>query len=106
MSQASTEYEPKFPQAHALLLDVYGNAMKSSGEESVVWCERFKALTKGWEVLKGDGLLPPLFTKSFWEDVRDVMGRVHEGLDLRKLTEQQQMMTFGAANLQSAFGGR
>ncbi|MEX0909836.1 MAG: hypothetical protein WDZ75_00915 [Candidatus Paceibacterota bacterium] len=105
MTQADTQYNPKFPHAHALLLDVYGNAIKSTGEESVVWCERFLALAKGWEALKGDGLLPLLFTQNFWEDVRDVMRRIHDDLNLNELTEQQKYMTFGVANLRTSFGG-
>jgi hypothetical protein len=103
---AEASYEPRFPEAHKLLLDVYGNAMKSDPEASIVWCERLKALTKGWEALKTDGLLPSLFLRQFGEDVRDVAGQVHKDLDLSKLTEQQSLMSFGIANLGSSFGGR
>lgn len=103
---AEKTYEPWFPETHKLLLDVYGNAMKSDPEASAVWCERFKAVTHGWDALKKDGLFPELFLRHFWEDVRDVAGQVHKDLDLRELTEQQSLMSFGIANLQSSFGGR
>lgn len=106
MKQAETQYKPKFPRAHGLLLEVYGNAMKSSDKENVVWCGRFKGLTKGWEILKEDGLLPPLFTDNFWEDVQDVMGQVHGDPNLGTLTEQQELMTFGISNLRNSFGGQ
>jgi len=106
MSESNVPYKPKFPHAHSLLLNVYSNVLKSRGDETVAWCERFKGLCKGWETLKDDGALPPLFTQNFWEDVRDVMGRAQEGIVLSELTEQQKMMTFAAANLQMSFGSR
>lgn len=105
MSQTQIAYEPKFPEAHALLLGVYKQAMWSEGEESVVWCERFKALSKSLEALRRDGVLPPLFTKHFWADVKDVMVTVHKNLDLSKLTEGQAVLTFGINTLQTTFGG-
>lgn len=105
MNQASDQYQPKFPRAYKLLLNVYETAMKSSDEESALWCERFKAIVRGWEALKEDELLPPFFINNFWEDVQDVMGRVNVEIDINKLNGQQQLMTFAIANLRVSFGG-
>lgn len=105
MNEESVQYQPKFPRAHMLLLNAYGTALKSTSEESVLWCERFKAIVRGWEALKGDGLLPPLFTENFWEDVEDVMKRIHHDINLNKLSGQQQLMPFAIANLRVSFGG-
>lgn len=87
------------------MLNVYETAMKSSGKESVLWCERFKAVVRGWEALKEDELLPPFFTNNFWEDVQDVIGRIHTNIDPDKLNGQQQLMIFAIANLRDSFGG-
>lgn len=106
MSQSLDQYVPRFPHAHALLLEVYKNAMKCRGNEGVIWCERFASLKTSWEVLKDEGLLPPLFTEHFWEDVQNVMIRISEDVAQKKLTERQNVMTFAIASLRNSFGGQ
>lgn len=104
MPDTKQTYAPKFPQSHELLLEVYRGLMTAKPEDVAVWAERFKAHKHTLEHLKEDGVLPPLFTKNFYQDVRDVAEQVHGLIDTQRLTREQKMLTFGMANLQQMFG--
>lgn len=104
MSDTKQTYTPKFPQSHELLLEVYKGLMTAKPKDVAVWAERFKAHIQTLQRLKEDGVLPPLFTRNFYQDVRDVAGQVHELIVTSELTQQQKTLTFGMANLQNMFG--
>ncbi|MDO8567025.1 MAG: hypothetical protein Q7R58_02640 [bacterium] len=109
------EYTPRFPKSHALLLEAYEGLMTAVTAEGLMtaqpscvdlWAERLNSLINNLTALKEDGVLPPLFTKFFWEDVQDIAGRTHEKIDLGLLTARQSELTFAIAHLQGIFGGR
>jgi hypothetical protein len=104
-SVSAAEYKPKFPKAHALLFITYNGLMTAKPEDVSAWAERFNALIKSWRALKEEGVLPPIFTEHFWEDVRNVSSLVHrKTLEEMHLTDQQSELTFGMSNLQRMFG--
>ena len=105
MNESKQVYKPKFPKAHALLLEIYERTMTSKPEEVSVWAERFKALIKGWEALNEDGVLPRLFTQEFWMDARDIAQQVNAKIDRDNLCEQQKLMSFAMSNLQNRYSG-
>ncbi|MEE8131673.1 MAG: hypothetical protein V3T98_01385 [Candidatus Paceibacterota bacterium] len=95
-------YVPKFKKPYELLLNVYSEAMKSS-DDSLLLCERAKAIFMAWNVLRKAGVLPEIFVKDFAHDIDQVMISVNKNLKPRELKNHQSYLSFGIANLRNAF---